>query len=131
MKLYFSPVIFNSVAQRFSTLRWRLLSWSFLLMSLFILIQTQINTNTPNELLWLAFFILFTGIQCLVFSAFIFFFLQLPSQKEVSKSLSEESLSPNYWYKLYKTIEWCEALLFFILLPLPVLLFIYALLMIG
>lgn len=131
MKLYFSPDIFHIFAQRFSSLRWRLLSWSLLFMSLFALVQTQINSNTPTELLWLAFFILFTGLQLLVFSAFIFFFLQLPSKKEAKKQKPKRSSQSNYWYKLYRGVEWCEAILFFILLPLPTLIFIYALIIVS
>jgi glucan phosphoethanolaminetransferase (alkaline phosphatase superfamily) len=131
MKIYFSPDYFHIFAQRFSELRWRLLLWSLLFISLFALVQTQINSNTPKELLWLAFFILFTSFQLLVFSAFIFFFLKLPSRKEKNKRRSEATSQSKYWYKLYRTVEWCEAVLFFILLPLPTLIFFYALMIIS
>jgi hypothetical protein len=131
MKLYFSPDIFHLVAQRLSPLRWRLLFWSLLFITLFALVQTQINSNTPTELLWLAFLILFTGLQLLVFSAFILFFLQLPSKKEAKKNRSIKATTPSYWYQLYRAVEWCEAILFFILLPLPTLIFLYAIIVVS
>jgi hypothetical protein len=51
-----------------------------------------------------------------VLSAFIFFFQVLPSSRENNLA----------WQQFYHVIEWCEALLFTLLLPLPILLFIYA-----
>jgi len=92
-------------------------------MGLFSLLQMQINTETPITLIWLALFILFSGLQLLVFSAFIFFFQQLPSKK----AELEQNEENQFWLKLYQSVEWCEAILFFILLPLPTISFIYAL----
>lgn len=123
MKLYCSPNLFHLLAQQFIHLRWRLLLWSFLLISLFVLLQKQIGAETPKALIWLALFILFSGLQSLIFSAFIFFFQQLPSTKEIRNQNKENQ----FWLKLYQGVEWCEALLFFIILPMPVLIFIYAL----
>ncbi|MBU2893801.1 hypothetical protein KO495_10755 [Colwellia sp. D2M02] len=131
MKLYCSPDLFHLIAQRFLSFRWRLLGWSAPLLILFTLIQAQINANTPTLLVWLAFLILFSGLQLLVFSAFIWFFQQLPSKKEAAKISSEKSKSPSYWFKLYRAVEWCEAVLFFILLPMPTLIFLYAIIVVG
>ncbi|WP_343818247.1 hypothetical protein [Colwellia asteriadis] len=131
MKLYCSPDLFHLIAQRFLSLRWRLLGWSTPLLILFTLIQAQINANTPTLLVWLAFLILFSGLQLLVFSAFIWFFQQLPSKKEAAKISSEKSKSSSYWFKLYRAVEWCEAVLFFILLPMPTLIFLYAIIVVG
>jgi len=99
-----------------SRFKWQLLAWSIFFFCLFILLQTQIQLNTPGFLVWLAIFILFAAIECLVLSAFIFFFQVLPSSRENNLA----------WQQFYHVIEWCEALLFALLLPLPILLFIYA-----
>jgi hypothetical protein len=123
MKLYCSPSLFNLLAQQFFGFRWRLLFWSFLCIGLFSLLQGKISSETPKELIWLALLILFTGLQFLVFGAFIFFFQQLPSKKEGLKYDD----NAKFWLKLYRGIEWCEAVLFFVILPLPVITFIYAL----
>ncbi len=132
MKLYFSPTFFNLIAKKLVGFRWRFLSWSIALLALFVLLQTQLISTTPRPLLLLALFILFMGLQLLILSAFIFFFWQLPSHREGSKKESLNADSKNLlpgisWLKFYRTIEWCEATLFFILLPLPSLTFIYAL----
>jgi len=127
MKLYCSPNLFHLLAQQFLSFRWKLLLWSLLLIGLFSLLQGNMSTETPKELVWLALFILFTGIQLLVFSAFIFFFQQLPSQKEAQL----HDLNRQFWLKLYQGVEWCEAILFFILLPLPTITFIYALFIVS
>jgi hypothetical protein len=131
MKLYFSPDTFHLYAQRFSPFRWRFLSWSLMLLALFVLVQSQISSSTPTPLLWLAFLLLFSGLQLLVFSAFILFFLQLPSHKEARKALIKSTQNKSYWYQLYRLVEWCEAILFFILLPLPTLIFFYALITVS
>ena len=123
MKLYFSPNLFHLVAQQFLNYRWRLLLSSLVFIGFFILLQKQINSETPTELIWLALFILFAGLQLLIFSAFIFFFQQLPSKSE--SLLHDENR--HFWFKLYKAVEWCEAILFFVILPLPALIFFYAL----
>lgn len=117
MKLLFSPQAFNLIAINFQSLRWKGLAWSVFSLLLFVLLQTQITTSTPSILVWFALFILFSAFQTLVFSAFIFFFQQLRSSKASSPQ----------WFKIYHFIEWCEASLFFLLLPLPTIVFIYAL----
>ena len=116
MKLVFSPQIFNLIAVNFQHFRWRVLAWSAFSFILFLLLQTQITQSTPSALIWLALFILYIAFQTLVFSAFIFFFQQLRSNMTVDKQ----------WISLYRIIEWCEASLFFVLLPLPTLVFLYA-----
>jgi hypothetical protein len=116
MKPPVSPELFNYIAISLSRFKWQLLAWSAFFFCLFILLQSQIQLNTPSPLVWLAIFILFTAIESLVISAFIFFFQVLPSSRENSPK----------WQQFYRTIEWCEALLFTLLLPLPIILFIYA-----
>lgn len=116
MKPPITPELFNYIAISISRFKWHLLAWSVFLFCLFVLLQTQIQFNTPNFLVWLAIFILFTAIESLVIAAFIFFFQILPSTKE----------NNIHWQKFYRVIEWCEAILFCLLLPLPALLFIYA-----
>lgn len=116
MKPAISPELFNYIAISLSRFKWPLLAWSAFFFSLFALLQTQIQLNTPSFLVWLAIFILFTAIESLVISAFIFFFQALPSTRENNLT----------WQQFYRVIEWCEAILFTILLPLPILLFIYA-----
>ena len=123
MKFYCAPTTFHLVAQQFLSYRWKLLLWSFLLIGLFSLLQGEINSETPSALIWLVLFILLVSLQLLIFSAFIFFFQQLPSQKEAQRSNEHRQ----FWFKLYQGVEWCEALLFFIILPLPTITFIYAL----
>ncbi len=126
MKFYCSPRLFHLLAQQFCNFRWKLLLWSLLLIGLFSLLQGEINAETPKKLIWFALFILFTGLQLLIFSAFIFFFQQLPSQKE----MQQHDAHRQFWIKLYQAVEWCEAVLFFIMLPLPTITFIYALFMV-
>jgi hypothetical protein len=116
MKPPISPELFNYIAISLSRFKWQLLAWSAFFFCLFILLQSQIQLNTPSPLVWLAIFILFTAIESLVISAFIFFFQVLPSSRENNQT----------WQQFYRTIEWCEALLFTLLLPLPIILFIYA-----
>lgn len=130
MKLVFSPSAFHHKAKSLANIRWRLLGWSIALLSLFVLLQTQIATSTPNSLILLALFILFSGLQALVISAFIFFFLQLPSKKQ-ALTMDRNDKYSQYWLKLYQTVEWCEATLFFILLPLPSLVFMYAIFVVA
>ena len=74
MKYLFTPTVFHSVAQLMSGYRWRLLIWSALGLTLYFLLTTQINFNTPNALIWLTMFIVFAALQALVLSAFIFSF---------------------------------------------------------
>jgi hypothetical protein len=76
--------------------------------------------STPSVLVWFAIFILFAALQALVVASFIFFFQTLPSNKEDNKQ----------WRKFYRTIEWCEAIVFTVIFPLPMLLYIYALIII-
>ncbi|WP_085296784.1 hypothetical protein [Cognaticolwellia mytili] len=116
MKPPVSPELFNYIAISLSRFKWQLLAWSAFFFCLFILLQSQIQFNTPSPLVWLAIFILFTAIESLVIAAFIFFFQVLPSSRENNVK----------WQQFYRTIEWCEALLFTLLLPLPIILFIYA-----
>lgn len=121
MKYWFTPEIFQQVALLLLSYRWRLLMWSLLAFLLFMILEMQIATSTPSPLVWLAIFILFAALQALVFASFIFFFQTLPSTK------AEDT----FWFKIYRTIEWCEAILFTILLPLPLLTFLYALLSVN
>lgn len=116
MKPPISPELFNYIAISLSRFKWQLLAWSLFFFGLFVLLQSQIQLNTPGMLVWLAIFILFAAIESLVISAFIFFFQVLPSSRENSLK----------WQQFYRAIEWCEALLFTILLPLPIILFTYA-----
>ena len=116
MKYWITPELFQQIALFLVDYKWRLLLWSLLSFVLFALLDMQIVLTTPNLLVWLAIFILFAAIQSLIFAAFIFFFQQLPSSK------AEDA----YWFKLYRTVEWCETLLFALLLPMPILTFIYA-----
>lgn len=116
MKLSISPETFNYIAITLARFKWALMSWSAFLFVLFLLLQSQITFSTPNALVWLAIFILFIAIESLVACAFIFFFQILPSTKEQSAQ----------WVSFYRAIEWCETLLFTVLIPLPVILYIYA-----
>ncbi|WP_206485494.1 hypothetical protein [Thalassotalea sp. G2M2-11] len=120
MKVWLTPEIFNSVALTAISYRWKLLAWSLGGFILFYLLQTQVGTQTPAILIWLTIFILFSALQALVFSAFIFFFQELASNKVQDK----------IWIRFYRIIEWCETILFGFILPLPTLLFIYALIVI-
>lgn len=116
MRLLISPDLFNCIAISISRFKWKLLAWSVFFFFLFILLQAQIQLNTPNFLIWLAIFILFSAIESLIITAFIFFFQVLPSNQECNAK----------WLQFYRTIEWCEAVLFSILLPLPIILLAYA-----
>ena len=66
------------------------------------------------------YFILFAALQALVVASFIFIFQVLPSNKAENKPL----------IKFYRIIEWCEAIIFTIILPLPMFFFFYALIII-
>lgn len=111
-----SPEIFNYIAITFGRFKWQLLAWSCFCFVLFIGLQAQIQLKTPSILVWIAILILFIAIESLVVAAFMFFFGVLPSTRE-------ENIA---WFKFYRTIEWCETILFAILLPLPIILFLYA-----
>jgi len=111
-----SPELFNYIAITFARFKWQLLAWSIFFFLLFIGLQAQIQLKTPSVLVWIAILILFIAIESLVVAAFMFFFQVLPSTRE-------ENIA---WFKFYRTIEWCETILFTILLPLPIVLFIYA-----
>ena len=113
---WFSPEVFNTLAITLSNWRWRLLLWSVLAFMLFHMLHHLTVNETPNTLVLILLFILFSALQSLVLAAFIFFFQVLPSTRAEDKQ----------WSKFYRTIEWCETILFSVLLPLPVLLFIYA-----
>lgn len=117
MNFSISPELFNYIAITFARFKWQLLAWCLFFFVLFIALQSQIQLRTPTTLVWLAIFILFIAIESLVISAFMFFFQVLPSTREENAS----------WYRFYRTIEWCETILFAILLPLPMVLFFYAL----
>jgi hypothetical protein len=116
MKYWLSPDIFNNIAISFSEYRWNLLAWSVFSFSLFMILQFQVTKTTPTSLVWLAILVLFSALQTLVLASFIFFFQVLPSSK----------VQNHQWYKFYRSIEWCETILFGFILPLPTLLFIYA-----
>lgn len=120
MRLWLTPDVFNTLAITIAEYRWKLLLWSLLAFVLFTLLELQIASTTPMLLIWLTVFILFAGLQSLVFSVFIFFFQELPSSKIQDKS----------WFNFYRSIEWCETILFGFILPLPTCLFIYALIII-
>jgi len=115
MLLSISPELFNYIAITFARFKWQFLAWSLFFFVLFMILQTQIQLKTPSVLVWLAILILFIAIESLVVAAFMFFFQVLPSTREENAA----------WYKFYRTIEWCETILFTILLPLPIILFIY------
>ncbi len=113
---WLTPEVFNSVAITLSNWRWRLLLWSLLAFVLFHVLHNFTVSGTPDTLILVLLFILFFALQSLVLAAFIFFFQVLPSTKAEDK----------HWGKFYRAIEWCETILFSVLLPLPILLFIYA-----
>ena len=117
MRCFFSPQICHYIAICLYEYRWRLLLWSGLTFLLFIMLQQQISQSTPNSLVWLSIFILFIALQALVVGSFIFFFQSLASIKE----------RQIFWLKFYLAIEWSEAILFSFILPLPMLLYFYAL----
>jgi len=116
IKIWLSPEVFNNIAITLAEYRWKLLLWSLLAFLLFTVLQNQVVPATPSALIWLVIFILFAALQALVIASFIFFFRVLPSAKNNNKQ----------WHKFYRTIEWCETILFGFILPLPALLFIYA-----
>lgn len=115
MLSWLTPEVFHEVALTFKSYRWRLLGLSGAIFLLFTLLTPFINSSTPLFLLILLFFILFSALQSLVCAAFIFFFLQLPSQKNNIPS----------WKAFYRSIEVSETYLFAVLLPSPILIFLY------
>ena len=119
MKYMLTPNVFNQIAILFWNTRWRLLQWSLFSFILFIVLQNQINLSTPNLLVWFALFILFFALQVLVIASFIFFFRTLPSNKAKSDPL----------FAFYRLIEWCETLIFTLLIPFPTLIYLYMLFM--
>ncbi len=121
--LWFSPEQYHQLATKYFNKRWLLLMWSFLSFALFTLIESKIFNVTPSALVALALFILFFALQSLVLASFLFFFKSLPSNHHKADTTSAV-------YRFYRTIEWLETLLFSFLLPLPVLGFLYAMLMI-
>ena len=120
MKYRLTPEFFNTIAITLSSYRWTLLAWSGFSFVLFLLLNQQINFSTPSILVWLAIFILFAALQFLVVASFVFFFQVLPSNKIENKP----------WRRFYRTIEWCETIIFTVIFPLPMLLFIYAVIII-
>jgi len=116
MRYLFTPTHYNHVALFFVEQRWRLLIWSACAFFLFVFLERQIENSTPDILIWLALFILFSALQALVLSSFIFFFQNLASIKVQQGAL----------YRFYCFVEWCEAFIFTLLLPFPTLVFIYA-----
>jgi hypothetical protein len=116
MPFSITPELFNYIAITFARFKWQLLAWSLFFFVLYIALQSQIQLKTPSVLVWLAILILFVAIESLVVSAFMFFFQVLPSTREENGP----------WFTFYRSIEWCETILFAILLPLPIVLFIYA-----
>jgi len=117
MKYWFTPQVFNNIAVSLYEFRWKFLLWSAFTFGLFMLLQQQVSYTTPNELIWLVIFLLFAALQSLVLASFIFFFQNLPSLKE----------RQSFWIKFYQGIEWCETIMFTFILPLPMLIFVYAL----
>jgi hypothetical protein len=120
MKYQLTPEFFNNIAISLTQYRWSLLAWSGFAFVMFLVLNEMITYSTPSNLVWLAIFILFSALQALVVASFIFFFQILPSTKAENKP----------WKKFYRTIEWCETLIFTVIFPLPMLLFIYALIII-
>lgn len=120
MKIWLNPNCFNYIAISLAEYRWQLLAWSLFAFGLFLILQFQVVYVTPTNLVWLLIFILFSALQALVISSFIFFFQVLASTKATSEN----------WFKFYRAIEWCEAILFSFILPLPALLFVYAFLIV-
>jgi len=118
MNYWFTPEFFHYLASNLANYKWRLLIWSAASFALYTLLESQISQSTPTALIWLALAILFAALQMLVCTSFLFFFQVLPSSKTNNKS----------WFIFYRIIEWCETLLFALLLPLPTLSFIYAIL---
>jgi len=118
MNYWFTPESFHFLASNLSNYKWRLLMWSAAAFVLYTILEFQISQTTPTFLIWLALAILFAALQMLVCTSFLFFFQVLPSSKTNKKS----------WFIFYRTIEWCETLLFALLLPLPTISFIYAIL---
>lgn len=110
-----TPEVFHEVALTFRSYRWRLLGLSGATLLLFILLTTLINDATPLFLLMVLFFLLFLALQSLVCAAFIFFFQKLPSEADTQVS----------WKNFYRIIEISETYLFALILPSPVLIFIY------
>lgn len=118
MRSIISPELCQNIALSFITLKIKLLAWSIFLFCLFYFLKGKISSQTPDALIWLAILILFIAIQSLIFASFIYFFQELASHKE----------NPDWLKKFYRTIEWCEAALFTLLIPLPSAMFIYAVL---
>lgn len=117
MRLYFTPNTYQQVATIFKHLRWKLLTSSAVSFSFYLILNNQINALTPDYWLWINLFVLFFALQMLILSAFIFFFRCLPST---------QAKEP-FWILFYTIIEWCEAIIFTFLLPLPALIFAYVL----
>lgn len=117
MKYIFTPEVFNQIAIVLWNVRWRLLQWSLFSFILFILLQSQIQLTTPSILIWFALFVLFFALQILVIASFIFFFKTLPSNKAKNPK----------WFIFYRTIEWCETIIFTVLVPFPTLIYLYML----
>lgn len=117
MKFIVSPDLFNNLAITFYDSRWRILIGGICSFVLSFVLQQQLHAKTPLPLLLITLFLLFLALQSLVLAAFIFFFQRLPSNMNLNDGL----------HRFYRAVEWCETLLFAILLPLPLLLFCYAL----
>lgn len=115
MSYLVSPTTFHQIALLFKSYRWKLLIWCVAALSIFILLMPYVSPATSTPLLLLFFFILFIALQCLVCSAFIFFFNRLPSEKDHQKSLRG----------FYRFIEWGEVCLFTVILPWPAVVYIY------
>lgn len=71
---WFTPESFHQRAEQFSEWRWRLLMWSALCFTLYLLLSSQVSTKTPDALVWLTLFILFSALQALVLGSFVFSF---------------------------------------------------------
>ncbi len=112
-----SPELFNNLAITLYDFRWRIILWSICSFVLSFVLQQQLHKQAPYVFLIITLSLLFLALQSLVLAAFIFFFQRLPSNQYQQDGL----------HYFYRAIEWCETLLFTILLPLPLLMFIYAL----
>ncbi len=121
MRYILTPALFQQIALCFNSYRWKLIGWSLLLFILYVILELNIGQTTPDFLVWFALAILFFSLQILVFSAFIFFFQNLTSTKTMTI----------YWKTFYQIVEWCEAVIFTILLPCPAIIFLYAIVTIS
>lgn len=110
-----SPQLFQYFAITLNEYRWHFFMWAAFCFCLFFSLLNFISASTPLILLWLVILCLTLGFQLLIIAAFIMFFRNLPSNNAAEQQ----------WLTLYRTVEWCEAILFSFMLPMPLLLLAY------